>query len=147
VAATSEDVKAKFTAGDRTTMVEVPRWTGYLGSWDNRVFKDEVDEKTYSINNDLERITPAFLKAGRPAWWASHRHAKGQDDVYAYCYLFAIAVEVPAGATTLTLPKDPRVKVFAVTAATLDNASARSLQPLFPDLVRDASFGTRFDKP
>ena len=147
VAATSDDVKAEFLAGDRATQIEVPRWTGYVGSWDNRVFKDEVDEKTYSINNDLERLAPAFLKAGRPAWWASHRHAKGQDDVYAYCYLFAIAVDIPAGAKTLTLPKDSRVKVFAVTAATLDNAGVRPLQPLFPDLVRDASFGGRFDKP
>ena len=147
VAATGGDVKAMFMAGDRATMVEVPRWTGYLGSWDNRVFKGEVEEKTYSINNDLEGVAPAFLKAGRPAWWASHRHAKGQDDVYAYCYLFSIAVDVPPGARTLTLPKDPRVKVFAVTAATRDNAGARPLQWLFPDLVRDASFKTRFDKP
>ena len=147
VAATSEDVKAGFVAGGRTLLIEVPRWTGYVGSWDNRVFKDEVDEKTYSINNDLERIAPAFLKAGRPVWWASHRHAKGQDDVYAYSYLFAIAVDIPAGVKTLTLPRDPRVKVFAVTAARLDNASVRPLQALFPDLVRDASFGMRFGKP
>ncbi|WP_291272054.1 alpha-mannosidase [Geothrix sp.] len=147
VAATNEDVKAAFMAGDRAELVEVPRWTGYVGSWDNRVFKGEVDEKTYSINNDLERIAPAFLKAGRPVWWASHHHAKGQDDVYAYCYLFAIAVDIPAGARTLTLPKDSRVKVFAVTATTQDNADIRPLQPLFPDLARDAAFKTRFDKP
>jgi alpha-mannosidase len=147
VAATSADVKAKFLAGGQSVAVEVPRWTGYVGSWDNRIFKDEVDEKSYSINNDLERIAPAFMRGGRPAWWASHRHAKGQDDVYAYCYLYAIAVDVPTGASALTLPKDPRVKVFAVSAATLDNASVRPLQPLFPDLVRGASFGTRFDKP
>lgn len=147
VAATSEDLRAAFKAGDQAVMVEIPRWTGYLGSWDNRVFKGEVDEKSYSINNDLERLAPAFLKAGRPAWWASHRHAKGQDDVYAYCYLFAVAVDIPAGARTLTLPQDPRVKVFAVTAATLDNASVRPLRPLFPDLARDASFGSRFNKP
>ena len=147
VAATGDGVQAGFLAGDRPVTVEIPRWTGYVGSWDNRIFKDEVDEKSYSINNDLERIAPAFLKAGRPVWWASHRHAKGQDDVYAYCYLFAVTVEVPPGARTLTLPRDPRVKVFAGTAATLDNANARPLQPLFPDLARDAAFGTRFDKP
>lgn len=147
VAATSEDVKATFLAGDRAEQVEVPRWTGYVGSWDNRVFKGEVDEKSYSINNDLERIAPALLKAGRPVWWASHRHAKGQDDVYAYSYLFAIAVDIPAGARTLTLPKDSRVKVFAVTTTALDNAGIRPLQPLFPDLARDAAFGSRFNKP
>ena len=147
MAATEADVKAEFLVGGRATAVEVPRWTGYVGSWDNRVFKDEVDEKSYSINNDLERLAPAFLKGGRPAWWASHRHAKGQDDVYAYSYLFAIAVDIPAGARAMTLPKDPRVKVFAATAATLDNAGLRPLQPLFPDLFRDASFGTHFDKP
>ncbi|MDR3683997.1 MAG: glycoside hydrolase family 38 C-terminal domain-containing protein [Geothrix sp.] len=147
VAATSEDVKAGFLAGGRAVTVEVPRWTGYVGSWDNRVFKDEVDEKSYSINNDLERIAPAFLKPGRPVWWASHRHAKGQDDVYAYCYLYAIAVDIPAGTRTLTLPKDPRVKVFAITAATLDDSGVRPLRPLFPDLARDGAFEGRFNKP
>ncbi|MCE1205659.1 MAG: glycosyl hydrolase-related protein [Holophagaceae bacterium] len=146
VAATTGAVKADFLAGGKTTTLEIPRWTGFVGSWDNRVFKGEVDEKSYSINNDLERLAPAFLNAGRPAWWASHRHAKGQDDVYAYSYLFQVAVDIPSGATSLTLPKDPRVKVFAVTAATLDNAGARPLQPLFPDLVRDASFAGRFGK-
>lgn len=145
-AATTGAVKAEFLAGDKAVSLEVPRWTGFVGSWDNRVFKGEVDEKSYSINNDLERIAPAFLNTGRPVWWASHRHAKGQDDVYAYSYLFILAVDIPAGARTLTLPKDPRVKVFAATAAKLDNAGVRPLQPLFPDLIRDASFEGRFGK-
>jgi alpha-mannosidase len=147
VAGTQGDLEAAFQAGEQTLPVTAPAWTGYLGSWDNRVFKGEVPEPTYSVDNDLERVAPAFLRPGRPAWWASHHHAKGRDQVYDSCYLFAVRVEVPAGQRTLTLPRDPRVRVFAATAASVDNAQARPLQPLFPDLARDPAFAARFAKP
>ncbi len=146
VAATGGDVKAAFTAGGAAATVTVPDWRGYLGSWDNRVFKGEVPDLTYSVDNDLERIDPAFLREGRPAWWASHHHAKGQDAIYEYGVLYAVSVEVPAGAPALALPKDARVKVFAATATAVDNAGLRPLSPLLPDLARDASFKARFGK-
>jgi alpha-mannosidase len=146
LASAQADARATFTAGVRMENLDVPRWTGFLGSWDDRVFKGEVYEKTYSVDNDLERIAPAWFKEARPAWWASHRHAKGQDDVYAYSYFFHATVDVPEGATTLLLPRDPGLRLFAATAASLDNLDARPLQRIFPDLDRDASFGERFGK-
>ena len=145
--AASEAVQARFRTGDRETRVAVPAWTGYLGSWDNRVFDGEVPEKTYSVDFPLLRLDPAFLTEARPAWWASHHHAKGEDRIYEYCYMFVTVLEVPEGAAGLVLPEDPRVRVFAATAAVLDNAGIRPLQPLFPDLARDPAFLTRFSRP
>ena len=147
VASSSGDLKAEFRAGATPSTLGIPGWTGYLGSWDNRVFKGRVEELTYSVKNPLERVTPAFLREGRPAWWASHHHAKGQDAIYEYGYLFLAAVDIPTGARTLTLPRNPRVLVFAATAATRDNAGIRSLQPLLADFARDGMFRARFDKP
>lgn len=144
-AATEDGVQATFTAGASPQALAVPAWTGYLGSWDNRVFKGRVEELTYSVKNPLERIAPAFLRDGRPAWWSSHHHAKGEDAIYAYAYLFQVVVEVPSGARTLTLPADARVKVFAATAARQDNADIRPLARLLPDLDRDPAFKARFD--
>jgi len=146
VAATEGDLRAAFDAGTPVTAT-VPNWLGFVGSWDDRVFKGEVSELTYSVDNDLERIAPAFLREGRPAWWASHHHAKGQDAIYEYGVLYALTVPVAPGAGRLTLPRDPRVKVFAATATAVDNAGAASLTPLLPDLARDAAFGARFGKP
>lgn len=146
VAATGGDVKAAFDAGRPVTLT-VPNWLGYLGSWDNRIFKGEVPDLTYSVDNDLERIAPAFLREGRPAWWASHHHAKGQDAIYEYGCLYALTVPVAPGTTRLQLPKDARVKVFAATATAVDNAGAAALNPLLPDLARDAAFTARYGKP
>ena len=146
VAASAEQVKAAFKVGERAATLAVPHWTGTLGSWDNREFKGEVPELTYSVDNDLERLAPAFLTPGRPAWWASHHHAKGRDQIYQYSYMFALRLAVPEGAGTLTLPADPRVKLFAATAAFQDNGEAEALQPLFPDLHRDEAFGAKFNK-
>jgi alpha-mannosidase len=147
LAATGGASAAEFKAGDQASTLKVAPWTGYLGSWDNRVFDGEVSEKTYSVDNALVTIQPAFLSPARPAWWASHHHAKGEDRIYEYSYMFTASVEVPEGASTLTLPRDPRIKVFAATAASLDNAGIRPLQPFLPELLRDEAFRTRFAKP
>jgi len=147
VAASGGDVQAEFTAGTRAVTVPVPSWTGYVGSWDNRVFDGEVSEKTYSVDNNLLRLDPAFLTQARPAWWASHIHAKGEDRVYEYGTMYAVTVAVPQGAASLTLPREPRVKVFAATAASVDNSEVLPLRPFFPELARDAAFQARFAKP
>jgi len=147
VAASGGDRQAEFTAGTAAVTVPVPAWTGYVGSWDNRVFDGEVSEKTYSVDNPLVRIDPAFLTPARPAWWASHHHAKGEDRIYQYSYMFAVSVPIPEGASTLTLPRNPRVKVFAATAASVDNADIQPLRPFFPELLRDTAFESRFAKP
>ena len=47
-------------------------------------------------------LTPGYVKPAPVAWFASHRHATdGSNDPYAYSYLFAYAIDIPAGATTL----------------------------------------------
>ncbi len=147
VAASEENVLAVFGAGSLAHTVTVPVWTGYVGSWDNRVFDGEVSDKTYSVDNPLLRIDAARAPVARPAWWASHHHAKGEDRIYQYCYMFPLSFDVPAGVTTFTLPRDSRIRVFAATAASVDNAGASPLQTPFPELFRDASFAQRFGKP
>jgi alpha-mannosidase len=147
VAASGGPVTATFRTGGRDVEVPVPAWTGRMGSWDDRRFDGIVPPHTYSVDNALLGVDPAFLTEARPVWWASHLHAKGQDRIYENCYLFAAAVDVPEGATTLVLPKDGRVKVFAASASGPADARAESLRPLFPELRRDAAFTARFDKP
>lgn len=147
VAAAKGPVAASFKVGTTPVALTVPAWTGTLGAWDNRIFKGEIADLTYSVDNALERVAPAFLTPGRPAWWASHHHAKGRDQVYDYSYLFAVQLDVPPGARTLTLPLDARVKVFAATASTVDNGGTRPLQPPFPELARDGAFTAKFAKP
>jgi alpha-mannosidase len=67
---------------------------------------------------DYTGLTPGFVKPAEVAWFASHRHtAAGDNEPYAYCYLFAYALDIPAGAVTLTLPDNDKIRILAVTAA------------------------------
>ena len=74
-------------------------------------------------------LNPGFIKRAPVAWYASHRHtAQGGNEVYAYCYLFAYSLDIPDGATSLTLPDNDKIRIMAVTVA--DRAG--SLQPVEP---------------
>jgi alpha-mannosidase len=70
------------------------------------------------------------------AWFASHRHdATGANQPYAYSYLFAYALDVPEGATSLTLPRNDRIRVLAMTV-TDEGVTVRPATPLYDMLDR-----------
>jgi alpha-mannosidase len=52
------------------------------------------------------------------AWFASHRHTEnGANEPYAYSYLFAYGIDAPPNAETLTLPKNEKIRILAVSVA------------------------------
>lgn len=133
---------------DRVTLpFNVAQGSGFLGQWDNRVFAGEVEEATFSVQNPLLRLAPAYLRTDRVALAVSHWHrSSGEDDPYAYAYLFAYSYPIAAGTKTLVLPKNPQIRIFAVTVSKDDNDGAVPLVSQWPELTRDASFHARFDK-
>jgi alpha-mannosidase len=63
-------------------------------------------------------IKPGFIKRAPVAWFASHHHTvAGTNDAYAYSYLFAYTIDVPANATTLTLPDNDQIRILAITGS------------------------------
>jgi len=135
-ASTDGDTTGKFTVGDAATTLTVQNWTGYIGSWDNRVFVGEVPELSYSVKNPLARIDTGFIKRAPVAWYCDHHYDKnGKDDIYSYCYLFKYALEVPAAAKTVTLPNNPAIRIIAMTAAQDPAASTRPARPLYDDFT------------
>jgi alpha-mannosidase len=67
---------------------------------------------------EFVELTPAFRKHVPVAWFASHRHTPdGANEPYAYSYLFAQSFELPAGARTLMLPDNDRLRILAVTVS------------------------------
>ena len=88
-------------------------------------------------------LVPGFTKPAPVAWFASHRHlADGTNDLYMYSYLFAYAIDLPAGAKTLALPDDAQVKILAATL-TDDPWPVKPVQPLFDTLERGQGSKTR----
>lgn len=82
-------------------------------------------------------LRPGFIKRASLGWFVSHNHAPdGSNEAYQYSYLFAYAVNVPAGATTLTLPDNPKIRILAASVAR-EAAPVRPAHPLYDTLARD----------
>jgi len=138
LATAAGDQPATFRIGDEVRRVTVQDWTGFIGQWDVRKWERREEllpprpdapphaPQRTSTADAYAGLTPGFIKPAPVAWFASHRHdANGANEPYAYSYLFAYSFEVPAGARTLALPENERVRVLAVTA-TPEPSSLRS---------------------
>ena len=140
LAASSDgDVSAPFTLGDKTVTATIQDWGGYVGQWDNRLWLGNVPELTYDWNNPWGGLTPGYIKRGEVAWFSSHRHhPQTGNEFYQYSYLYKVGLDVPRGASAITLPNDPRIKIFALTVAKGDAATASPLlaaTPLYDTLA------------
>jgi alpha-mannosidase len=153
LAASAEgDQKATFRVGDQPVELTIQNWGGYIGQWDNRIWKaTEVPIQQRSgapalppgapktrtdPYGEMAGLTSGFIRPASVAWFASHRHGSdGANEPYAYSYLFAYPIDVPAGATTLTLPFNERIRVLAVTVSD-QGAQVRPAQVLTDSFER-----------
>jgi alpha-mannosidase len=153
------DQNVAFQVGNESVNLTIQDWSGFIGQWDNRQWKpSEVQLKPRATPADippdiaalLQRsrtrsdlygemtgITPGFIKRAPVAWFASHRHTPdGKNEAYAYSYLFAYTIDVPANAKTLTLPNNDNVRIMAITG-TNERSSVKPAQPLYDTLERN----------
>jgi alpha-mannosidase len=135
-ASVNGDTNGTFLVDGKPTTLHVQNWTGSIGRWDNRVFSGQIDELTYSVNNPLIGISAGFIKRDPLAWYCSHRRlADGSDVIYSYSYLFKYGLDLAPGATTLTLPNNPAIRILAITASQNENDQIRPAQPLYDDFT------------
>ncbi|MFN2481335.1 MAG: alpha-mannosidase [Pyrinomonadaceae bacterium] len=155
LAASSDgDQTATFRVGNSPVEMLIQDWGGYVGQWDNRQWSRRQEPiaprpgaptplpgatpRTRTVL-EMTGITPGFVKRAPLAWFASHRHnGDGANEAYAYSYLFAYAVDLPAGARKLTLPDNDKIRVLAVTVSN-EGARLRPAQPLYDTLGRSTS--------
>ncbi|HEX7486571.1 MAG TPA: glycoside hydrolase family 38 C-terminal domain-containing protein [Vicinamibacterales bacterium] len=151
LAAADGDQMATFRVGATPIDLTIQDWSGYIGQWDNRIWKSREEPAPprqgqpapapgtpprMRTVTEYAGLTPGFVKRTPVAWFASHRHASdGSNDAYAYSYLYAYAIDIPAGATTLTLPMNERVKILAVTVSD-EGAFARPAAALYDTLQK-----------
>jgi alpha-mannosidase len=156
-ASTDGDQRATFCVGTKSTELTIQDWGGFIGQWDTRLWKNEphfnwdisahhavwpakdLDERELrrpspSYPDDYVGLERGFIKPAGLAWYASHHHtAEGLNTPYQYSYLFAYALNVPAGANSLTLPKNDKIRILAITAAE-ENPVTTPAEPLFDTL-------------
>ena len=157
-AAANGNQKATFNVGEKSFSLTIQDWGGFIGQWDDRRWAQreaQIPPRTpppgtpSEIAAQMQRtrtridpyaemtgIVPGFIKRTPVAWFSSHRHsADGANEPYAYSYLFAYSLEVPAGARTLILPNNDRIRILAITVAN-EFGDVRPAQPLYDTLER-----------
>ena len=128
------DTDGVFKVDDHEVPMRIEDWSGFIGQWDNRVFDGSVADLTYSVLNPLNHLDAGFIKRDPLAWFCSHRHQPdGNDEIYTYSYFFKYRLPAAAGAKTLTLPKNSRIRVVAASLVQDENDATVSTMPLYDD--------------
>ena len=154
LAASAEgDQPATFRAGNKAAQLTIQDWSGFIGQWDKRTWKKNQVNLPPGPGSppdappggpttlEFTGLEAGFIKRAPVAWFASHRHTvKGENEPYRYSYLFAYALDLPAGARTLTLPNNDKIRVLAVSVAT-ESGRVAPAQPLYDTLERTPASG------
>ncbi|HUK30276.1 MAG TPA: glycoside hydrolase family 38 C-terminal domain-containing protein [Candidatus Acidoferrum sp.] len=153
LAASSDgDQKATFRAGDASEDVTIENWGGFIGQWDDRMWTSHQEVAPLNPNApqpppgtpprmrtivEYAGLNPGFIKRAPVAWFASHHHnADGTNAPYSYSYLFAYTIDLPAGAKTITLPANDKIRILAISVAD-ETPSVWPAHPLYDTLERD----------
>ncbi len=145
-AAADGDQKGSFEVGGKAVELNVQDWGGFVGQWDDRqwIGKDTPvpargGEPAHTEHDDYAQMTgirPGYIKRANLAWYCSHHHNAAGDNVpYAYSYLFAYAIDLPAGVKSIALPRNEQIRVFAVSVAK-ESPEVTPVQPLYDTLNR-----------
>ena len=150
-AAIGGDQKAAFQVGQKQVDLTIQEWTGYVGQWDNRMWKTTEEPIRQSVTaaaagvaprvrinpyGEMTGIRPGYIKRADIAWFASQRRdAAGNPEPYQYSYLYAYPIDIPAGSRTLVLPDNERIRILAVTVAN-EPWITTPAQPLYDTLER-----------
>ena len=140
LAAANDDTQADFRVDGQISNLHIQRWTGKVGQFYNRILSRD--------QNSVVEMEKPYLKADNIAWFASHTHSEypSKNEAYQYCYLYKYEISIPAGAKTLTLPDNKRIKIVAMTVATPNAGTVTPLQPLYDDFKGNAEFTLRKSK-
>jgi alpha-mannosidase len=153
------DQNGAFGIGKRFVELDIQNWSGFIGQWDTRIWKDQP-ERDWAISanhaiwpapdvEERERRAPSprypedyiglragYIKPANLAWYSSHHHtADGLNQPYQYSYLFAYSVDVNQNERTLSLPDNDKIRILAISVAE-ENPEVKPIQPLYDTLGR-----------
>ena len=132
LAASAEgDQKATFDVGGKRVELSIQDWGGFIGQWDDRQWAGTKLDTDHASYGQMTGLKQGYVKRAPLAWYCDHHHdADGKNATYAYSYLFGYSIDVPAGAKTLKLPQNDRIRILAISVAQ-ENPGANPAQPLY----------------
>ncbi len=131
LAAATSDVDSTISVDGKSMPWGVQSWTGYIGQWDRRVFPNETGNGDGEMMIGLE---PGYIKDDSVAWFSSHFHTKAGNSIYEFCYIYSYPVDLPAGAKSIKLPNEAKIKVLAATFTKGGGAAVKPARPVFDTL-------------
>ena len=156
-ASASGDQSVTFVIGNRKSKLNIQDWSGFIGQWDTRLWKNQ-SERDWAISanhavwppadeeerekrpvaprypEDYVGLEPGYVKTAGVAWYASQQHtAAGLNQPYQYSYLFAYPIELSAGERKLTLPDNDKIRILAISTVE-ENPALYPAQPLYDTL-------------
>ena len=127
LASARQSTDAEFSAGGYERTFSVQPWTGFVGQWDKRVFRE-------GSNRHIKKVKAGYIKRDNIAWYASHHHNPDKNVAYEYSYIYKYAMDLPENATSLKLPDNSDILVFAVTTVQHQNDEISAMHPLYDKL-------------
>ncbi len=125
------DQKATFTVGEKKAELNIEDWGGFIGQWDDRQWSGTDLSANNASYGQMTGLKPGFIKRADLAWYSDHHHdAQGQNVAYAYSYLFGYGIDVPAGAKSIVLPRNEKIRILAISVAT-EPSAVQAAQPLY----------------
>ncbi len=116
LAAASGDVLATFKVGHLSQKLAIQSAYGMINKADSRIWEGTVPDASSNWPNKVAGISPGYMKPAPIAWYSDHIRVDGVNKPYEFGYLFRYELQVPEGATSLTLPKDKRIVIAAISA-------------------------------
>ena len=130
LAAATEDAVATFHIGTTPHTLGIGGWTGFVGQWYDRVFDKTFEEADARCAGKVVAILPAYIKRDPIAWFRTHRHDPDEgNQPYRFSYMFHYTLPREDGQTTITLPYDERIRLFALSVA--DTPAVTPAAPLY----------------
>ena len=137
LAAATEDATGTFITSDQRQNLNIAGWCGFIGQHYDRQF--DLDGYTVVGMNE------PFLKHDNIAWFASHTHFgyPTRNEPYHYSYIFKYEIDAPSGTTSITLPENNKIKIFAISVAKKNSDNIRMLQSVSDDFNENEPFQLR----
>jgi alpha-mannosidase len=125
------DQKATFDIGGRQTELNIQGWGGYIGQWDDRQWSGTNLDVDHAKYGDMTGLKQGYIKRADLAWYSDHHYdADGKNVTYRYSYLFGYAIDLPAGAKTIKLPQNDKIRILAISVAD-DGPKTTPAEPLY----------------
>lgn len=125
------DQKASFEVGGKPVDLDIQDWGGFIGQWDDRQWTGTNLDVDHAKYGQMTGIKQGFIKRANLAWYCDHHHdADGKNTTYAYSYLYGYAIDLPAGAKTVKLPANDKIRILAISAAD-ENPAVKPAQALY----------------